>query len=147
MDHKVFKNKMKTLKGAIRRAEDKILSCVAKCITADNNTVQLNFDDIRRVYHAFVYKANDIMDDLNEDNPTDEARIIQIVDLKKYLTEKLIKNEEEINERLLEVLATNVENKPHSDDKANTCLISLLQVRFQIKVVLPGPSVGPIKFL
>ena len=115
MDQKEFINKMKTLKGAIRKAEDKILSFVAKCVTADNIAVQLNLDDIRLVYHAFVDKANDIIDDLNEDDPTDESRVTQIVNLKEALTEKLVKNEEEVNKRLLEVLATLAENKPLSE--------------------------------
>ena len=30
-------------------------------------------------------------------------------------------------------------------DQANTCLISLLQERFQIKLLLPGPIVGLIQ--
>ena len=115
MDEDEFKRKLKALKGAIRRAEETILDYVADCVTADKDIVQSSLKDIRLAYNGCSDKANDIIDELIDDDPTDEARIKQIGDLRKALREKLVKNEKEVNERLLEVLATHAENKPPSE--------------------------------
>ena len=53
--------------------------------------------------------VNNFIDELNEDDETDETRITEIVGLKEALTAKLIKNEAEVNERLSEVLTAKAE--------------------------------------
>ena len=112
MDGEEYKRKMKALKGAVRRAEDKISSYVADCVTADKETVQMKLKDIRVVFKVSMDMANNFIDELNEDDQTDETRITEISGLKKDLTAKLIKNEKEVNERLSEVLTAKAEMNP-----------------------------------
>ena len=115
MDGEEYKRKMKALKGAVRRAEDEISSYVADCVTADKETVQMKLKDIRLVFKVSMDMANNFIDELNEDDQTDEMRITEIVGLKKALTAKLIKNEKEVNERLTEVLIAKAEvNTPEN---------------------------------
>ena len=73
MDEDEFKRKLKALKGAIRRAEETILDYVADCVTADKDIVQSSLKDIRLAYNGCSDKANDIIDELIDDDPTDEA--------------------------------------------------------------------------
>ena len=115
MDGEEYKRKMKALKGAVRRAEDEISSYVADCVTADKETVQMKLKDIRVVFEVSMDMANNFIDELNEDDQTDETRITEISGLKKDLTAKLIKNEKEVNERLSEVLAAKAEMNPPED--------------------------------
>ena len=131
MDEEEFKRKLKALKIAFRKSEDRISSYSARCVTASMDLVQMKLDDIRLVYNVCVDKANDFIGDLDEDDPTDEARIAQVCDLKKALMEKLVLNEDDVNKRLQEVLATNAEVIPPSEatKKEDSLKVTKLKTR------------------
>ena len=115
MDITEYETKLKAVKSSMRRAEDKILGYGPDDVTAaDQDEYKKHLDKIRVVYEKFMELANSLIDDLDDTKVDDEQRVIIVNQLKVDMRNKLKKNEIDVKNKVVEVIAAYEADKPLS---------------------------------
>ena len=111
MEEDDYKKELKALKDVKRRVERKIAGYTAADVTAaDKDDYKETLKTTRTLYDAFVAKVDNLIDRLE-----DEEKIQEVNDLLDELSVKLKKNEKEVKEKLLQVVADYDASKPLSE--------------------------------
>ena len=113
MDEESYKQKLKALKKHTRRVVDKICSYGADDVSvADQDEYKGRLKDIRQVFEACIEEANTLLDEFVDEEGVDLPRVNEVNQLKSSLTMKMKKNEKEVKEKIVEVLAEHEGSRP-----------------------------------
>lgn len=132
MDKTEYETKLKAVKSSLRRVEDKILGYGPDDVTAaDKDEYKKHLDKIRTAYESFIDLANSLLDDLDDTEADDEQRVIIVNQLKDGIRNNLKKNEIDVKNKVLEVIADYEANKPMSaiDKKTESLKVEKVKKR------------------
>ena len=113
MDETNFNAKVKALQKSYRRVQDKISSYTSEDVSVvDKDEYNEHLKSIRKKHDEFIEEVNTVIDELDEENEKERVELLSKMksDAKKALRD----NENEVKNKLAELLANYEENKPLS---------------------------------
>ena len=131
MDEANFKEKVDALKKGYRRVQSKISSYTSEDVSvADKDEYKEHLKAIRIKYEEFVEKVNTVMDELDEDNEV--LRVDVLKEIINNATLALKKNEKEVKEKIVELLADYEDKRPLSKSELRTAEQNVLKMKKRI---------------
>ena len=127
MDETVYQGKVQALKKSYRRVQNKIKSYTAEDVTVvDKDEYKEHLKSIRKKYDEFIEEVNTVIDDLDE-----EIETLRVDELNKIIddaTGALKKNENEVKNKVAQLLAEYEENRPLSKKEQKDAELNVLKM-------------------
>ena len=105
MDERVHKARLADLKKEVVKVYLRIDNLTANDVTmGDRDTYRTDQAETRKLFTVTREHLYDLIDELDDDDPTDQARTTVVKGIDKKLTDKFKENDEAVKERMVEHL-------------------------------------------
>ena len=121
MDERVHKARLADLKKEVVKVYLRIDNLTANDVTmGDRDTYRTDQAETRKLFTVTREHLYDLIDELDDDDPTDQARTTVVKGIDKKLTDKFKENDEAVKERMVELIKEFESTKPlAASEKSN----------------------------